>query len=70
MVKDPDAGRDWGQEEKGTTEYKTVGWHHQLNGHEFEQVPGDGKESACISGDPGSIGGSERSPSVGNGNSL
>ena len=32
--KDPDAGRDWGQEEKGTTEDEMVGWHHQLNGHE------------------------------------
>ena len=34
--KDPDAGRDWGQEEKGTTEDEIAGWHHQLNGHEFE----------------------------------
>ena len=34
--KDPDAGRDWGQEEKGMTEDEMVGWHHQLNGHEFE----------------------------------
>ena len=34
--KDPDAGKDWGQEEKGTTEDKMVGWHHRLNGHEFE----------------------------------
>ena len=34
--KDPDAGRDWGQEEKGTTEYEMVGWHHQLNGLESE----------------------------------
>ena len=34
--KDPDAGRDWGQEEKGTTEDKTAGWHHRLDGHEFE----------------------------------
>ena len=33
--KDPDAGKDWGQEEKGTTEDKMVGWHHWLNGHEF-----------------------------------
>ena len=39
--KDPDAGKDWGQEEKGATEDKMVGWHHQLNGHEFEQAPGD-----------------------------
>ena len=39
--KDPDAGkvRRW---EKGTTEDEMIGWHHQLNGHEFEQAPGDG----------------------------
>ena len=41
--KDPDAGKDWGQEEKGTTEDEMVAWHHQLNGHEFEQVLGDGE---------------------------
>ena len=34
--KNPDAGRDWGQEEKGMTEDEMVGWHHRLNGHEFE----------------------------------
>ena len=34
--KDPDAGKDWRQEEKGTTEDEVVGWHHWLNGHEFE----------------------------------
>ena len=39
--KDPDAGKDWGQEEKGMTEDETVGWHHQLNGHKFEQTLGD-----------------------------
>ena len=33
--KDPDAGKDWGQEEKGTTEDEMVGWHHRLDGHEF-----------------------------------
>ena len=33
--KDPDSGRDWGQEEKGTTEDEVAGWHHQLNGYEF-----------------------------------
>ena len=33
--KDPDAGKDWGQEEKGTTEDEMVGWHHRVNGHEF-----------------------------------
>ena len=40
--KDPDAGKDWGQEEKGKTEYETVGWHHQLNGHGFGWTPGVG----------------------------
>ena len=40
--KDPDSGRDWGQEEKGTTEDEMVGWHHQLNGHEFEWTLGVG----------------------------
>ena len=34
--KDPDAGKDWGQEEKGTTEYEMVVWHHRLSGHGFE----------------------------------
>ena len=34
--KDPDVGRDWGQEEKGTTEDEMAGWHHRLDGHEFE----------------------------------
>ena len=38
----PVAGKDWRQEEKGAAEDKMVGWHHQLNGHEFEQVPGVG----------------------------
>ena len=41
--KDPDAGKDWGQEEKEITEDEMVGWHHWLNGHEFEQAPGDGE---------------------------
>ena len=36
ILKDTHAGKDWGQEEKGTTEDEMVGWHHQLNGHEFE----------------------------------
>ena len=39
--KDLDAGKDWGWEEKGTTEDELIGWHHQLNGHEFEQTLGD-----------------------------
>ena len=40
--KDPDAGKDWRQEEKGTTEDEMVGWHHWLDGHEFEQALGVG----------------------------
>ena len=40
--KDSDAGKDRGQEEKGMTEDEMVGWHHRLNGHEFEQTPGAG----------------------------
>ena len=45
--KDPDAGNDWRQEEKGTTEDEMVGWHHWLNGQEFESAlgVGDGEES-------------------------
>ena len=42
VEKDPDAGKDWGQEEKGITEDEMVGWHHRLYGHEFEQAPGVG----------------------------
>ena len=40
--KDPDAGKDWRQEENGMTEDETVGWHHWFNGYEFEQIPEDG----------------------------
>ena len=38
--KDPDARKDWGPEEKGTTEDEMAGWHHRLNGHEFQWTPG------------------------------
>ena len=41
--KDPDAGKDWRQEEKGTTEDEMAGWHHWLNGREFKQSLGDGE---------------------------
>ena len=40
--KDPDAGRDWGQEKKGTTEDEMAGWHHRLDAHEFGWTPGVG----------------------------
>ena len=52
IEKDPDAGKDWGQKEKGTTEDEIVGWHHRLYGHEFEQAPGVGNGQrglACCS---------------------
>ena len=42
LRKDPDAGKDWRKKEKGTTEDEMVGWHHWLNGHEFEWTPGVG----------------------------
>ena len=50
--KDPDAGRDWGQEEKGMTEDEMAGWHHQFNGHELGQTSGNGERHgglACSS---------------------
>ena len=51
--KDPDAGRDWGQEEKGTTEDEMAGWHHRLDGHEFEWTlvvdDGQGGLACCYS---------------------
>ena len=46
--KDPDDGKDWGQEEKRVTEDETVGWHHWLNGHEFEQTPGDSEGQGSL----------------------
>ena len=46
--KDPDAGKDWGQEEKGTTENEKVGWHHWLNGRESGWTPGDGDEQGSL----------------------
>ena len=53
--KDCDAGKDWGQDEKGTTEDEMVGRHHRLDGHEFEQAPGDsegqGSLACCSSWD-------------------
>ena len=44
--KDPDAGKDWRQDEKGTAEDEMVGWHHWLDGHEFEQTLGIGDGEA------------------------
>ena len=46
--KDPDAGKDWRQEEKGVTEIETVGWHHRLNGHQFEQALEDGERQGSL----------------------
>ena len=51
--KDPDAGKDWGQEEMGMTEDEMVAWHHQLKGHEFEQTLGDGEgQGSMVCGSP------------------
>ena len=44
----PDAGKDWRQEEKGVTEDKTVGLHHQITKHEIEQAPGDGEGQGSL----------------------
>ena len=46
--KDPDDGKDWRQEGKGIAEAKTVGWHHWLDEHEFEQALGDGKGQGSL----------------------
>ena len=46
--KDPDAEKDWRWEKKGTTENEMVGWHHQWDGHEFEQALGDGEEQGSL----------------------
>jgi len=48
MGKDPDAGKDWRQKEKGMIETEMVGWHHRLNGHEFEQAPGVGDRQGSL----------------------
>ena len=42
------AGKDWGQQEKGVTENGMTGWHYQLNGHGFEQTPGDSEEQGKL----------------------
>ena len=46
--KDPDAEKDWGPDEKGMTEDDTVGWHHQLDGHEFEEAPSLGYQQGSL----------------------
>ena len=46
--KDPDAGKDWRKEEKGMTEDEMVGWHHQFDGHEYEQAAGIGAGQGCL----------------------
>ena len=46
--KDPDAGEDWRQKEKGMTEDEVLRWHHWLNGPEFEQTPGDGRQGSLM----------------------
>ena len=53
LLEKTDGRRDWGQEEKGTTEDEMAGWHHQLDGHEFERTPGvgdgQGSQACCNS---------------------
>ena len=52
LEKNPHAGKDWKQEEKRMTEDEMFGWHHQFNGHGFEQTAGDGEQGSlacCIS---------------------
>ena len=46
--KDPNAGKYWEREEKGATENEMVGWHHRLNGHAFEETPGDGEGQGSL----------------------
>ena len=46
--KGPDTGKNWRQEEKEATEYKMVGWHHRLNGHEFEQTSRDSEGQGSL----------------------
>ena len=48
MGEDPDAGKDWGQEEKGVAEDEMVRWHHWFNGHEFEQAAGDNEGQGSL----------------------
>ena len=45
---DPDAGKDRGQEEKEAIEDKMAGWHHSVNGHEFDQAPGDSEGQGSL----------------------
>ena len=48
LMQKPNSGKDWRQEEKGTTEDEMVGWYHRLNGHEFEQTVGDGEGQGSL----------------------
>ena len=51
--KDRDAGKDWRQEEKGTTEDEMDGWHHRLNGQGFVKIPGDSEgQGSLVCGNP------------------
>ena len=56
LLEKTDAGKDWGQEEKGATEDEMVGWYHQLNGHEFEKTPGgDERQGSLLCCSPWSL---------------
>ena len=63
----PDAGKDWRQEEKGMTEDEMVGWHYWLNGHEFQQAPGDGEgKGGLVCCSPGGC----KQPQLSNGTTI
>ena len=69
--KDPDARKDWGQEEKEVTEDEMVGWHHQLNGCEFEQAPGDSEgQGSMVCCSPWSCKESDTTEQLNNKNNL
>ena len=69
--KDPDAGKGWRWEEKGTTEDEMVGWHHRLDGHEFEQALGIGEgQGGLVRCSPWGCKESDRTEHLNNNNDL
>ena len=69
--KDPDAGKDWRQEEKTMTEDEIVGWHYWLNGQKFEQTPGDSKgQGSLVRWSPGSCKESDITERLNNNNNM
>ena len=68
--KDPDAGNNWGQEEKRAAEDEMVGWYHQLNEHESEQTPGDSEQGSLVCCSPWGRKGSDTTEWLSNNPSL